>query len=102
MNNDLFKIIRHYGVEPQQRKLAEEVFELQDAITTHELKQSVEYEIPLTELVGTKEHITEEIADVCVLLRQFMAYYDITQEDVNDIMLYKIGRQIGRIENETH
>lgn len=39
MKNDLLKIILHYGVNAQQRQLAEEVFELQEAITTHELKK---------------------------------------------------------------
>ena len=34
MNKDLLKIILHYGVNAQQRQLAEEVFELQEAITT--------------------------------------------------------------------
>lgn len=54
MQGDLLKIIKHYGVNAQQRKLAEEVFELQEAITTHELKNSVSYEIPLTELTNIK------------------------------------------------
>ena len=36
MKNDLLKIISHYGVNAQQRQLAEEVFELQEAITQYE------------------------------------------------------------------
>ena len=100
MKEDLTKIISHYGVNDQQRKLAEEVFELQEAITTHELKNSVSYEIPLTEIVETKEHIAEEIADVAVMLKQFRIYYNISDKTINTIMRKKIARQLERIKNE--
>lgn len=100
MNNEFLQIIEFYGIGNQQRKFWEECGELSEAITTHELKQSVEYEIPLTEIVGTKEHIAEEISDVCVLLRQFMAIYDISQEQINEIMEYKVNRQLKRINEE--
>ena len=100
MKNDLLKIISHYGVNAQQRQLAEEVFELQEAITTHELKNSVSYEIPLTELTDTKEHIAEEIADVMVLLNQFKAYYNIPNETILVFMRGKVNRQLERIKNE--
>ena len=100
MKEDLLKIISHYGVNAQQRKLAKEVFELQEAIIKHELKNSVSYEIPLTDLIGTKEHIAEEIADIAVLLNQFIDYYDLDGEKIDEIAHYKIKRQLERIKNE--
>ena len=100
MKEDLLKIIKHYGIFHQQRKLQEEVFELQEAITTHELKKSVEYEIPLTEIIGTKEHITEEIADCLVMLEQFIEHYEISRFDIAKIMEQKINRQLERIKGE--
>ena len=100
MKEDLLKIIKHYGINVQQRQLAEEVFELQEAITTHELKNSVSYEIPITEIVKTKEHIAEEIADVIVMLKQFRIYYNISDKTINTIMRKKIARQLERIKNE--
>ena len=100
MKDNLLKIIKHYGINNQQRKLEEEVFELQETITTHELKQSVEYEIPLTEIVGSKEHITTEIADVLVVLGQIIHYYDIDKKEIEKFLKYKIERQLERIENE--
>ena len=100
MKEDLLKIIKHYGVNAQQRQLAEEVFELQEAITTHELKESVSYEIPLTDLIGTKEHIAEEIADVMIMLNQFKAYYGIPDTILLVFMQSKIDRQLERIKNE--
>lgn len=101
MKVDLLKIINHYGVNAQQRQLAEEVFELQEAITTHELKNSVSYEIPITEITETRDHIAEEIADVLNLVEQFMYYYDIDfSEEVLEIKHKKVGRQLERIKNE--
>lgn len=100
MKEYLIKIINHYGIEHQQRKFQEEVFELNEAIITHELKKSVEYEIPLTEIIGTREHIAEEIADVFNLVEQFMYFYNIDIQDVIEIKHKKIHRQLERIENE--
>ena len=100
MKENLLKIIQHYGVNAQQRQFAEEVFELQEAITTHELKNSVSYEIPLTEIVETKEHIAEEIADVMIMLNQFKAYYNIPNETILVFMRGKVNRQLERIKNE--
>lgn len=100
MKEDLLKIIQHYGVNVQQRQFNEEVFELQEAITQHELKESVSYEIPLTELTDTREHIAEEIADVMVMLNQFKAYYNIPNETILVFMRGKVNRQLERIKNE--
>ena len=57
MKEYLLKIINTYGVMDQLKYFQSEVFELNEAIITHELKNTVEYEIPLTEIIGTKEHI---------------------------------------------
>ena len=92
------KIINHYGVNNQQRKLAEEVFELQEAIINYELKASVEYEIPLTEIIGSKEHIIEELADCMVLLSQFKEYYGISEKELQEVDKYKIERQLERMQ----
>lgn len=95
-------VINNYGVEHQQRKLQEEVFELQEAITTYELKESVEYDIPLSELVGSREHIIEELGDVRFMLLQFQAKYDIKDEEIEEVMLFKGNRQTGRIKYENN
>lgn len=99
MEKKLFEIIEHFGVNNQQRKLQEEVFELQEAITTHELKKSVEYEIPLTEIIGTKEHIIEELTDIMLLLEQFKLYYEISSEEITKIFWEKVNRTLERIES---
>lgn len=70
----------------QQRKLEEEVYELQEAIIKGD----------------DKEHIAEELADVCVLLMQITNYFKIDVPSIDKIMEMKIDRQIERIENEKH
>lgn len=96
---DLMKVINHYKVNNQLRKLNEEIWELQEAIITHELKKTVEYEIPLTEIIGTKEHIIEEISDVWLLLNEFKEYYEIGYEEIDKMMKYKLKRTIERMKD---
>lgn len=98
MKEKLLKIINHYGINHQQKKLEEEIFELQESITIHELKNSVSYEIPLTELVDTEEHIVEELADTWVLLKQFQYYYNISTKDIKYVMSKKIDRTVDKME----
>lgn len=97
MKNDLLKIINHYGIEHQQRKLNEETFELQEAITDYRYVE-VYKDSPAEKY--HKEHITEEIADVMVMLEQIRLYYEINDMKVKDIMINKIERQLERMKNE--
>lgn len=90
MKSKLLTIINHYGINNQQRKLEEEVFELQEAITKYEY----------SDFAYTTE-IMEELADVQVLLDQVRFYYDIEWKDKNKIMVEKIERQLERIKNES-
>lgn len=102
MKENLLKIIKHYGVNNQQRKLEEEVFELQEAIFQYNAQKEA------CEIVGCskphvskcKEHLAEEIADIAVLLNQFIDYYDLDGEKIQEIADYKIKRQLERIKNE--
>ena len=91
MKEDLLKIINHYGINLQQRKLVEEIFELQEAITVYE------YDVSNFLGIATKDHIAEEIADVMVLLNQFKAYYEIPNETILTFMRGKVNRQLERI-----
>jgi NTP pyrophosphatase (non-canonical NTP hydrolase) len=97
MEEKLLKIINHYGIRNQQRKLNEEVFELQEAIIDYKYVEV--YKNSPAEKYH-KEHIAEEIADIEVMLLQFKEYYQIDGNDILRIMNEKIDRQLGRIENE--
>ena len=102
MKNDLLKIIMHYGVNAQQRQLAEEVFELQEAIYQYIAQKEACENIGCSTIHvdKCKEHIAEGIADVMVLLNQFKAYYNIPNETVLVFMRGKVNRQLERIKNE--
>lgn len=102
MEKDLLKIIEHFGVNNQQRKLQEEVFELQEAITKYEefnnrIEDLAIYDIDETEL--KKEHIIEELVDVMVILKEVQYIYKINREDIRKIMKNKINRTLERIES---
>ena len=105
MKEDVLKIIKHYGIMPQLKYFQSEVFELNEAIIRKEYlpnEKDVDGELFAInlEIEQAKEHITEEIADVMVMLKQFQMYYGISRDEIRDIMKYKIERQLERIENE--
>ena len=89
------KIINNYGVIPQLKHFNSETFELTEAIINFEDDEYTYY--PEVEK-SHKKHITEEIADVEVMLLQFKEYYHIDGNDILRIMNEKIDRQLSRIE----
>ena len=101
MEEKLLKIINHYGVLPQLKYFQSEVFELNEAIIDYQLTK-----VSVDKLKETHEekvkHITEEIADVMVMLEQFKLYYGISSEEITKIFWSKVDRQLGRIENENN
>ena len=88
MKDKLTEIINHYGVMHQLKYFQSEVFELNEAIIKHEASG------------GEFQHIIEELADVLVMLDQFMNYYEIDAIDIFEVATKKIDRQLERIKNE--
>ena len=91
MNNlreKLIQIISHFGLKNQTKKLAEETYELQEAI--FEAKG-----YPVDPIC--KEHIAEEIADVCVLLNQIIEYFALDGCHIDELIDKKVDRTIDRI-----
>ena len=93
MKEDLLKIINHYTLMKQLKYIHSEYFELDEAIFDYEIGN-------YNNSNYLKEHIAEEIADIMVMLKQFQYYYGISDEQIEDIMKYKIQRQLERIELE--
>lgn len=103
MEEKLKQIINHYGVVPQLKYLQSEVFELNESIIRYEeLQKSAIAELDCNQQWDDeyKQHITEELADVMVMLCQFKEHYEIDGNKIMDIMNQKIDRQLERIENE--
>ena len=94
MNDNLKKIIKHYGVTPQLKYFQSEVYELTEAVLWYEITP---------EIIKDTQFIAEELADVMVMLKQFQLYYCIKDEEIEEIMKFKIDRQLKRIaESEEH
>ena len=101
MDDKLKEIINHYGVMPQLKYLQSEVFEFNEAIFQYEeQKRACEEFCSRLHCDKEKEHITEEMADILVMLFQFKEYYQIDGNDIMRIMKQKIDRQLKRIEEE--
>ena len=100
MKEDLLKIINHYGVLPQLKYFQSEVFELNEAIINRELHYN--YDTEIQNIKPLDEHIAEEIADVQVMLDQLQHYYGIKDEDIWNMMKFKIDRQLERINKEVN
>lgn len=91
MKEDLLKIINFYGVENQLKYIHSEYFELDEAILVSDDSYPYDKEI---------DCIAEELADIMVMLKQFQYYYKIEDKQIEDIMKYKIKRQLERIDKE--
>jgi NTP pyrophosphatase (non-canonical NTP hydrolase) len=102
MSEKLLKIINHYGVMHQLKYFQSEVFELNEAIFQYEAQKEACENIGCSRIHidKCKEHISEEIADVEVMLLQFKEYYHIDWNEILEIMNKKIDRQLKRMENE--
>ena len=96
MEKDLLKIIEHFGVNNQQRKLQEEVFELNEAIMEYRYDENKIY---LEVEKCLKGHIAEEMVDVMILVKQFYYYYQFDEDTMLKIEENKINRTLERIES---
>ena len=87
--NKLYKIIKKHGISNQLKKLSEEIFELQESIINY---------MDCGYIDGTEhlDHITEEFADVMVLLNQIKEVYRLDEDEIMNIMKLKIDRQCKR------
>lgn len=84
------QIITHFGVRAQTKKLSEEAYELEEA-----LNDAKGYPV----LPEMKEHIAEEIADVAVLINQFIEYFNLDGHLIDDMIFDKTDRTLARIES---
>ena len=82
------EIINYYGHEPQKMMLLEEMAELQK-----EICKDMRYDPDL-------EAITEEVADVLIMLEQIQMMYRISETRLHQITNIKLRRQLRRIEDE--
>lgn len=85
--NILQKLIEHYG-DKQVVVAIEELSELQKELCKHLRGKA------------NRENITEEMADVYIMLYQMQYYFFINDEEINKIINKKIERTKERLLNE--
>ena len=91
--NDLKRIIEHYGDCNQSRKLMEEMAELQQAIVKLLLAETID------EQNKRWESYIEEFADVVLLMAQLMTF-EIHDFEIAKKLEEKLDRQLKRIREE--
>ena len=85
----VLRILLKFGIRNQLKKLSEETYEVQEAINDIS-------EFPISE--DHKKHIEEEVADCSVLLNQFIEYFNLDRDRIEENINYKIDRTLKRIE----
>lgn len=88
MTDNLKTIAEHYGLRHQLMKLVEELNELALECAKSYREDSITV------------NLINEIADVEVMLAQIKYLAKIEQSDIDEVKLYKIKRQLGRIAKE--
>ena len=94
MEERLKYIINHYGIDKQLKYIHTEYFELDEAILKH---LNADYLTNEESRYSNLENIAGEIADIMVMLKQFQYRFGIPDSKIEEIMNYKIDRQINRI-----
>lgn len=94
MKEKTLRIINHYGLINQLKKLNEEVYELIEAET------EAYYTLNTTNYEKLIDHILEEYADVQTVLEQHRLYWELSLEDAKEILNYKVERTNKEIDEE--
>lgn len=89
------EIINHYGIQHQKRIFSGEADELRDAIVEVELRDQ-DYICDRHE-----EMLIDEVADNLVMLLEFIQYYDLPIDKINNRVDFKLDRQKERMKNES-
>ncbi len=85
MKEEYLKIINHYGLRNQLKKLSEEVYEFQEAVLLDDNGEE------------SLENILEEFADIQVILEQFRYFYELDNTKVAEKEVFKAMRTLERI-----
>ena len=83
-------ILNHYGQAKQEIQAVQELSELTLLLTRREDQRGNDY----------KKRLTEEMADVIVMIEQMKLANGITDDDITAVIVYKLRRTLERIDKE--
>lgn len=90
MKAKLLRIFNHFGIETQKRKLNEECYEFLQAVCEWQGNPST----------ANEEHVTEELADCLVVLKQFQLSFEIADLVLEEFAISKTERTLARIDTK--
>lgn len=93
-------IMNYFGYRNQMKKLNEECYEFLEAVDNYEDLLLVIKDMPEKDKFAAREFVVEEMADMLILLTQFIAKYDIKKSELDGYMDYKIDRTLRRIDEK--
>lgn len=99
MDNKMLEIFNHFGYRNQLKKLSEECFEFIESVYDFENVLKYELDNDKETFVKCKSHLTEELADMMLLLGEFNAKYGIDSDEFDAVFDTKVERTLDRIEN---
>ena len=82
------EILDNYSAEAQTIKAIEELAELQAELSRMLIRQ------------GNRDAMKGELADVFIMITQLMAIFDIDPAELDEIVEFKLDRQIRRIRGD--
>lgn len=83
-------ILNHYGRKKQEIQAVQELSELTLLLTARDDQRGKDY----------KKRLAEKMADVIVMIEQMKIAYKITDEDITEVIVYKLRRTLDRIDKE--
>ena len=108
MHKKIRYILNYFGIKNQLKKFNEEVFELNEEVIKYINKGVIETTLEnisyVVDGVFNREHtdykkyIKEELADVHLMLKQIQLHFNISEEELQKYISYKVNRTIKRIE----
>lgn len=108
MHKRIRYILNYFGIKNQLKKFNEEVFELNETVIKYLNKGAIEFALEniiytvasLLNIEHTdyKKNIKEELADVYLMLKQIQLHFNISEEELQKNISYKVNRTIKRIE----
>ena len=100
ISQELKDIAHHYGYEAQSNQLIEECAELIQAINKYRRAVLCKGQPTAGSIKAVAlDNITEEIADVEVMIEQIKYLLQISDEDIEAVKIYKENRTRGRMGN---
>jgi len=95
-------IMNYFGYRNQMKKLNEECYEFLEAVDNYEDLLMMIKDIPEKDRLVARDFVIEEIADMFIIITQFIAKYEIEKYEVDKFINYKLDRTIMRIEDGTY